>query len=104
MLPGNNLRDNSFMDPDPNRIDPEKVRCKGCGAKVCICPFGEKWAAHCMDCDNSIGKRGYYDPCADSEKEAGFLWMQLNLECTVDIYSSRVCNIGTKSCTTIHKV
>ena len=61
-------------------MNPEKVRCKECGGKVCICCGTDdgKWAAHCMDCDNSIGKRGYYDPCAKSEKEAGELWVKLN--------------------------
>jgi hypothetical protein len=31
-----------------------------------------------MDCDNSIGVRGYYDPCARSAKEAGEMWVVLN--------------------------
>jgi hypothetical protein len=60
-------------------INPEEVRCKECGGKVCICCASEiQWAAHCMDCDNSIGVRGYYDPCATSEEEAGELWIKLN--------------------------
>ena len=59
-------------------MDPEKVLCKECGGGVCICCDGSKWAAHCMDCDNCIGHRGYYDPCADSEEEAGQMWIALN--------------------------
>jgi len=57
----------------------EYVRCKECGGKVCVCNDGpNKWAAHCMDCDNSIGKRGYYNPCAKSKFEAISLWSKLN--------------------------
>lgn len=36
------------------------------------------WATHCMDYDNSIGKRGFYDTCAESEKAAGQAWVELN--------------------------
>ncbi len=55
------------------------VRCKECGHKACICSDGiNKWAAHCMECDNTIGCRGYYDPCAKSEEEAIRLWNELN--------------------------
>jgi len=57
----------------------EKVRCKECGGGVCICSHDPKhWAAHCMDCDNAIGKIGFYDPCASSEIEAGRAWIKLN--------------------------
>ncbi len=58
--------------------NPEKVRCIECGGGVCICHDSSGWAAHCMDCDNAIGERGFYDPCAKSEKEAGELWIKLN--------------------------
>lgn len=60
-------------------IDPEEVRRSKCGGGVCICQHSKtEWAAHCMDCDNSIGVRGYYDPCARSAKEAGEMWVVLN--------------------------
>ena len=52
-------------------------RCT-CGGRVCICgEDGYGWAAHCMDCDISIGKMGYYDPCAKTEYEACRLWNEL---------------------------
>ena len=61
------------------------VRCKECGGKACICSdenFGKiAWAAHCMDCDNTIGDRGYYDPCAKSKDEAIQRWNELNKPC-----------------------
>ena len=56
-------------------------RCKKCGDKACVCcdSFQSgKWAAHCMTCEHSIGKIGYYDPCADSEDEAIKLWNEIN--------------------------
>lgn len=70
------------MYPDRSEcpyIHPETILCKDCGGKVCICEFeGGAWAAHCMSCDNSIGARGYYDPCAFTEEQAGAMWMKLN--------------------------
>ena len=60
----------------------ELPRCIECGAGVCVCSDEyegkEYWAAHCMNCDNSIGKRGFYDPCATSKEEAEKLWTNLN--------------------------
>ncbi len=53
-------------------------RCIRCGGKVCICSDVGKWAAHCMDCDNNIGKEGYYDPCAVSKQVAEFMWIYQN--------------------------
>jgi hypothetical protein len=53
-------------------------RCKECDGKVCVCEFEGKWAAHCMDCDNTIGERGTYDPCADSRGDAIARWDSLN--------------------------
>ena len=55
-------------------------RCNECGDKVCICSDSGKWAAHCMSCDNAIGHRGFYDPCADSEYDACLRWNKLNKE------------------------
>ena len=52
--------------------------CKDCEGKPCICEYEDKWAAHCMDCDNSIGEPGVYDACADSEEEAIERWNELN--------------------------
>jgi len=52
--------------------------CRECGDKVCICSSKGKWAAHCMTCDNTIGHRGCYDPCASSKYEACRLWNELN--------------------------
>lgn len=55
------------------------INCKECGGKPCICTDGfARWAAHCMECDNAIGKPGYYDPCAESEEEAIKMWNNLN--------------------------
>lgn len=54
------------------------VRCSLCDDSCCVCEDGGKWAAHCMLCDNAIGKPGFYSPCADSEQEAVQLWNQLN--------------------------
>ena len=57
----------------------EPIKCKECGGKPCIChdsPYG--WAAHCMDCENQIGHRGWYDPCAKSEEDAIKQWNNLN--------------------------
>lgn len=56
----------------------EPIRCKECNDKACVCSDGGKWAAHCMTCDNCIGKRGTYDPCAKTKKEAVILWNELN--------------------------
>jgi hypothetical protein len=52
--------------------------CIECGGSVCICNNGTGWAAHCMDCDNAIGHRGYYDPCAKNKYEACKIWNELN--------------------------
>lgn len=61
--------------------------CKECGSGCCVCEFeGGSWAAHCMDCDNTIGKRGYYDPCANSEKEAVDMWNALNQDSAQMVY------------------
>lgn len=55
------------------------VRCVECGGGVCICSHSDtEWAAHCMDCDNAIGKIGFYDPCAKSQEEAEEMWIKLN--------------------------
>ena len=58
----------------------EISRCKECNGKACICDDIDsiKWAAHCMNCDNTIGVRGYYDPCAKSREEAIMKWNKLN--------------------------
>ena len=55
------------------------VPCNECGGQPCICMFGASaWAAHCMDCENTIGKRGFYDPCATSEEDAETKWNEMN--------------------------
>ena len=56
----------------------EIKRCKECGGMPCICSSGGKWAAHCMECDNSIGEKGYHDNCADSHEQACQMWNELN--------------------------
>lgn len=62
--------------PKPRPIE---AKCIECGGGVCICNSGpRRWAAHCMDCNNTIGVRGFYDPCAKSEKEARERWDKLN--------------------------
>jgi len=55
-------------------------KCKECGDNPCICHCKktDKWAAHCMNCDNAIGEIGYYHPIADSKKQAEKLWNELN--------------------------
>jgi len=53
-------------------------KCKECGGNVCICEDDGMWAAHCMDCDNAIGIRGYYDPCALTKEEAEIRWNKMN--------------------------
>lgn len=54
-------------------------RCKECGDGVCICGDDDGgWAAHCMTCDNTIGRRGYYDPCAGCKEQAQRMWIKLN--------------------------
>lgn len=58
----------------------ETIKCIECGNNACVCQDDDKWAAHCMTCDNSIGKRGYYHAVADSEAEAIRLWNDLNKE------------------------
>jgi hypothetical protein len=72
------------------RKEAEILKCKKCGDNACICfdsDYGEsgneiietrRWAAHCMTCDNCIGHRGYYDPCAATEDEAIERWNELN--------------------------
>ena len=62
----------------PNKLVP--YPCKICGGKACICEDDGKWAAHCMECDNCIGRKGFYDPCCDSEYEATIMWNMLNEE------------------------
>lgn len=54
-------------------------RCDECGDRACICEDDGMWAAHCMLCDKSIGKAGYYDPCASSKAEAIKLWNDINI-------------------------
>jgi len=58
-----------------------RALCCECGGKPCICE-GEDgmWAAHCMDCDNTIGRRGFYDACASTEEEAEIRWNKMNYE------------------------
>ena len=60
----------------------EPYNCSECGSKACICSDhingNIHWAAHCMDCDNTIGERGFYDPCASSKREAIERWNNLN--------------------------
>ena len=70
----------------------EILRCKECGGRPCICCGSSvkcddsgctlcstgKWAAHCMECDNAIGKKGVHDNCADSQKQAIDMWNKLN--------------------------
>lgn len=62
----------------------DTVKCIECGDGACVCcceerrTHKEKWSAHCMTCDNSTGKRGYYDPCHDSEEEAIAAWNTQN--------------------------
>lgn len=55
------------------------VKCKECGGKVCICKGGSRlWAAHCQDCDNSIGEPGVYEPCMPTKDEAIKEWNKQN--------------------------
>ena len=54
------------------------VRCSECGGKVCVCECDGMWAAHCMDCENQIGQRGFYDPCALTKEEAERRWNKMN--------------------------
>jgi|GEM_PF-4607658 len=54
------------------------IKCKDCGSKPCICEDEGKWAAHCMDCDNSTGEKGFYSPIHETEKEATEAWNRLN--------------------------
>jgi hypothetical protein len=57
----------------------ETKPCKVCGGKACICQDGERaWAAHCMDCDQATGKKGFYSPIHQSQKEAIKEWNKLN--------------------------
>ncbi len=65
---------------DSTRLESFAFSCSECGGKVCICGEHGGWAAHCMDCANAIGKRGYYDPCADTQIEALKQWNALNGE------------------------
>lgn len=67
----------------PELTKQDAVRCYICNGGACICcdedeDGKEWWAAHCMNCDNTIGKPGYYDPCAHSKKEAIIRWNYLN--------------------------
>lgn len=55
--------------------------CRDCNHGVCICEDGGQWAAHCMGCDNQIGKPGYYDPCAATKEEAIQRWNHQNIAC-----------------------
>lgn len=61
-------------------LEEEAYRCKVCGDKVCICCDHKtnKWAAHCMTCNNAIGHIGWHDCCADSAQEAFDQWQELN--------------------------
>ena len=61
------------------------LRCTEGGGKACICSDGGVWAAHCQDCDNTIGERGYYDPCAKSEQSAVEMWNELNTLCAGEV-------------------
>ena len=54
------------------------VLCKECGGNVCVCECDGMWAAHCTSCDNQIGHRGFYDPCALSREEAEQRWNTMN--------------------------
>ena len=54
------------------------VACKECGSGCCVCECEGSWAAHCMTCENTIGKRGFYDPCANSKEEAIAKWNEIN--------------------------
>jgi len=54
------------------------IPCIECEGQPCICEDNGKWSAHCMDCDNQIGERGFYDPCAKSEEEAVRRWNDIN--------------------------
>ncbi len=65
-------------DATDGEDDGEAVLCIECGGSVCICEDGGRWAAHCMDCDNAIGKRGVYDPCAATREDAERQWAALN--------------------------
>lgn len=63
------------------RIESYAFSCRKCGDRVCICESKGMWAAHCMTCDNSIGHKGYYDPCATSKWEACRQWNKRNKGC-----------------------
>ena len=77
------------MNFNAHNIESFAFRCIECGDRVCACSHGDNWAAHCMSCDNSIGKRGYYDPCAKSQYEAIRLWNELNY--TINSAISEAC-------------
>lgn len=54
-------------------------RCALCGDGVCVCGE-EKWAAHCIACDVSIGKIGYHDNYAETKDKAMKMWTEMNNE------------------------
>lgn len=56
------------------------IPCSVCGEPPCICESEGKWAAHCMNCDNTTGEKGTYDPIYGSKSMAILGWNLKNLK------------------------
>lgn len=78
------------MSEETRSLQP--VLCAKCGSGCCVCDDDYNgvslWAAHCMGCDNSIGEKGLYDPCAKSKYEATMRWNAMNERIKSDILNT----------------